>query len=44
MYFTQTVSIFQNSYILIPGPGEGQYEQSKVDGLENHDETSQHGN
>ena len=36
--------IFQNSYVLIPGLGEGQHEQPKVDGLENHNETSQHGN
>ena len=42
--FTHTITIFQNSYNLIPGPGEGQYEQSKVDGLENHNETSQHRN
>ena len=36
--------IFQNSYILIPGLGEGQHEQLKVNSLENHNKTSQHGN
>lgn len=35
-------SILQNSYVLIPRLDEGQYEQSKVNGLENYNKTSQH--